>query len=105
MTRALMELSLGLYLMIGVEVAEWRLRRPSIMKLNGSGRPVEQYILVIVLGPVWALRVGLFMMAIAIDRGILWGYHLISGEWIRIWSLIIMIAVILILHVASPLMT
>jgi uncharacterized protein (DUF433 family) len=45
------------------------------------------------------------MMAIAIDQGIFWGHYLISGGWIRFWTIVIMIAAILILNVASPSMT
>ena len=105
MTRAVMELGLGLYLMIGVELAEWGLRRPDMMKMAGPLEPGKRYLLMIVIGPVWVLWVGLLMMAIAIDRGVLWGHYLISGEWIRFWTIIIMIAAILILNLASPSMT
>jgi hypothetical protein len=58
-----------------------------------------------VIGPIWVLSVGLFIMAIAIDRGVLWWHYLISGEWIRFWTIIIMIMAILMLHVASASMT
>ena len=105
MTRAVMELGLGLYLLVGVELAEWELRRPDTMKMAGPAGPGKRYLLIVIFGPVWALSVGLFMMAIAIDRGVLWGHYLISGEWIRFWTIIIMIAAIMILNVASPSMT
>lgn len=105
MTRAVMELCLGLYLLVGVELAEWGLRHPNVMKTAGTAGPERRYLLMIVIGPIWVLSVGLFMMAIAIDRGVLWGHYLISGEWIRFWTIILMIAAILILNAASPSMT
>ena len=102
MTRTVMELGLGLYLMLGVELAEWGLRRPDVMKTVAPAGPEKRYLLMIVLGPIWAIWVGLFMMVIAIDRGVLWGHYLISGGWIRFWAIAIMTAAILILNLAAP---
>ena len=102
MTRAVVELGLGLYLLAGVELAEWGFRRPDMMKMAAPIDPGKRYLLMVVIGPLWALWVGLFILAIAIDRGVLWGHHLISSGWIRFWTIAIMTAAILILNVASP---
>lgn len=101
MTRAMMELGLGLYLMAGVELAEWGLRRPDVKKVAhlGSGK---YYLLMVAIGPLWMVWVGLFMMVVAIDRGAIWGQYLISGEWIRFWTIVIATVTILILNMASP---
>jgi len=102
MTRAVMELGLGLYLIVGVELAEWGLRRPDVMKTIGPAEPGRRYLLMVAIGPLWAIWVGLFMLVIAIDRGVLWGHYLISGGWIRFWTIAIITAAILILNAASP---
>ena len=102
MTRAVMELGLGLYLMVGVELAEWGLRRPDVTRTVAPSGSGKRYLLMVAIGPIWAMWVGLFMMAIAIDRGVLWGHYLITGGWIRFWTIIVMIAAILILNVTSP---
>jgi len=102
MTRAVMELGLGLYLLVGVELAEWGLRRPDVMKTIGPAEPGRRYLLMVAIGPIWAMWFGLFMMAIAVDRGVLWGHHLITGSWIRFGAIVIMTAVVLILNLAAP---
>jgi hypothetical protein len=102
MTRAVMELGLGLYLLVGIELAEWGLRRPDMMKMVAPIGSRKGYLLMVAIGPLWALWVGLFMVAIAIDRGVLWGRYLISGGWVRFWTIVILTATILILNVASP---
>jgi len=101
MTRTMMELGLGLYLLAGIELAEWGLRRPDVMKMAAPIGPGKRYLLMVAIGPLWALWVGLFMMAIAIDRGVLWGHHLISGGSIRFWTIAIMTAALLLLNLAS----
>ena len=102
MTRAVMELGIGLYLLVGVELAEWGLRRPDVTKTIAPSEPARRYLLMIAIGPIWAMWIGMFIMAMAIDRGVLWGHYLISGEWIRFWTIVILIAAILILNAASP---
>ena len=102
MTRTVMELGLGLYLMVGVELAEWGLRRSDVTRTVSPAEPGKRYLLMIMIGPIWAMWVGLFLMAIAIDRGVLWGHYLISGGWIRFWTIAVMTAAILILNLASP---
>ena len=102
MTRAVMELGLGFYLLIGVELAEWGLRRPDVIRTLAPDEPGKRYLLMVAIGPIWALWVGLFMMAIAIDRGVLWGHHLITGHWVRFGTIVIMLAAILVLNLVSP---
>ncbi|MDH3663519.1 MAG: hypothetical protein OEU92_26470 [Alphaproteobacteria bacterium] len=102
MTRVVMELGLGLYLLVGVELAEWGLRRPDVMTTVAPTGPGKRYLLMVAIGPLWAMWVGLFMMVIAIDRGVLWGHFLISGGWIRFWTIAIMTAAIVILNLAAP---
>ena len=104
MTRTVMELGFGLYLMVGVELAEWGLLRPDVMKTAGPAGPRKRYLLMVAIGPIWAMWVGLFMMVIAIDRGVLWGHYLITGSWIRFLTIVVMLAAIQILNVASPLL-
>jgi hypothetical protein len=102
MTRAMMELGLGLYLMAGIEFAEWGLRRPDVTKTVTQLGPRGSYLLMVVIGPIWVMWIGLFIVAIAIDRGVLWGHYLISGERLRFWTIVILAAAILILKMASP---
>ncbi|MEZ5934855.1 MAG: hypothetical protein R3F54_23555 [Alphaproteobacteria bacterium] len=102
MTRAMMELGLGLYLLTGIELAEWGLRRPDMMKTAAPVGPGKRYLLMVAIGPLWAIWVGLFVMVIAVDRGLLWGHHMITGGWIRFWIIVIMTVAILALNMASP---
>ena len=56
------------------------LRRPDVIKTLAPGEPGKRYLLMVAIGPIWALWVSLFIMAIAIDRGVLWGHYLITGN-------------------------
>ena len=56
------------------------LSRPDLKRQLTRGESGKRNLLMVPVGPIWALWVGLFMMEIAIDRGIFWGHYLIVGR-------------------------
>lgn len=66
MTHAVIELGLGLYLIAGVGLAEWALRRWDIREGLRRIGPRRGYLLLVFVGPMRVLWFGMIMIVRAI---------------------------------------
>jgi ABC-type amino acid transport system permease subunit len=93
MTWTIIKLSFMLYLIIGIELAEWELKQPHLRNYAGPIGPARGYLQIVFLGPLLVVLVFVHALLATISERLMSHQHLGRDDDIRFWA-VLMIAVV-----------
>lgn len=102
MTWTIIKLGFMLYLIIGIELAEWELKQPHLRNHPGPVGPARGYLQIVVLGPLLVLLAFVHLLLATISERLMWHQHLGRDDDIRFWAVMIIAVVLLSTLLPSP---
>ncbi|MGI9449070.1 MAG: hypothetical protein ACR2QH_00185 [Geminicoccaceae bacterium] len=103
MTWSIIKLGLMLYLIFGIELAEWSLHQPDRRHQPRQTDPGKDYLLMVFVGPLLVLKVSFYTLLIAIHDRLIWRQYLALDAHNNFWAIAATIAIIVVIALMLPL--
>ncbi|MGI9420337.1 MAG: hypothetical protein ACR2RA_21135 [Geminicoccaceae bacterium] len=90
------------YLIIGIELAEWALEQPQPRHQPGQIGPARRYLQLVLLGPLLVLLAVISVVLATFSEMLMWHQHLGHDDDRRFWAIIMLVLILLSTLMPSP---